>query len=252
MKIEQCYSAFGTFGPKLRDKYNLRPYKDRDKPCLFFGLYGRQVEQVFKHNSMAVVLWSGSDVSSFKNNEEWVERLGNRPNTFFIADSSFIEQDMKDIGYEFKSLPVVVFDINEITPQPLGDSIYVYKEHAYGNSFNRAVRKALPSVPIISTTHTTYERGNLTGAYKQSFIGLRCIPHDGVSHTVAELGLMGRPVIWNGGAPNTIHYTSEEDVVWSVGNIYRQRGAYDWEDMAAACHDYYDIGSDFLTTEYYV
>ncbi len=43
------------------------PLKDRDEPCVFFGMYSaRDYEVLFKHRGKRYVLWAGSDIKNFE------------------------------------------------------------------------------------------------------------------------------------------------------------------------------------------
>src|SRR6056297_765445 len=76
MRIENCYSAFGQFGGHIRRKYGLkRPGRNVDDPSFFFGVYGSQINRVFAHKGLAVVIWAGSDVLAFMRNKEWIDKL---------------------------------------------------------------------------------------------------------------------------------------------------------------------------------
>ncbi len=76
------YSAFGWhLKDNLKRKYGLSEARNRNEPCLFFGVYGSQIEKAVKWADKAKVLiwYSGSDVSyCFRGREHLIEIHGSR------------------------------------------------------------------------------------------------------------------------------------------------------------------------------
>jgi len=254
MRIDQCFSAFGHFGPQLREKYQLNPYRIKDEPSLFYGIYGSQVNKVLAHKSIAVLLWSGSDCADFANHPDRISALKAKANVYHIAKSKFIFNTLASIGIESHHIPITTNTNDDLKPEPLGDAVYLYKGHSeqYGRSYNEAVMDAYPDLEYIQTDLHSYNREELIEVYKKCFIGLRCIAHDGLSHTVIEMGLLGRPVIWNGGTPNALHYDTVEGVVAKFGMILAMKDKIDTESIADSMVRYLDIGTDWLDTDYYL
>ena len=85
--------------------------------------------------------------------------------------------------------------------------------------------------------------------YRRCFIGMRLTEHDGLAHTVTELGLMGRRCVWNGGSPNAIPYKNVDDVVVAIEA--ERECLPDPEMVAEEMRAYLDIGTDWLDTEWY-
>jgi hypothetical protein len=254
MRIQLCYSAFSSFGGHFRKKYGLtRVSRNLDDPCIFFGLYGSQVERMLAHRGLAVVVWAGTDAVQFKRNSLYVDSMKAKDNVRVIAISDYVAYDMDQIGVEYIKLPILPMNNSDIKPAPLGDSMYIYRPNSlkYGRKITKEIRRRLPHINVIEGKPSKYGREDLLEMYKQCFISLRPVTHDGCSNTVAEMGLMGRPSVWNGGAPHALTWENVDDVEEHVVTLYDNRKEYDWEGMAKQAYDHYNIGDNFLYTEFY-
>ena len=254
MKIKQCYSAFGHFGNQLRKKYGLTPYKNKKEPVLFYGCYGTQIEKkLLQHESDAVVLWSGSDSSWFINQPKLVERVKSNPKIKHIAWSKWIAEDLDKVGIPYKFIPLTTHKNDDIYPKALGRSIYVYKPYSslYGGDFYRQIKKKLNKQFdfIEARNHHVFNRKELLDVYSKCFMALRMTKHDGLSHTVVEMGLMGRRVVWNGTTPNAINYETVDDVIEAILQEYKKvkGGSYHIaKKLSNEMKNYLDEVGDFL------
>lgn len=251
MIINQVYSGFGPLGLAFKKKLGIPLYKDITKPVLFFGCYGSQIDKALKNTSTVVIIWAGSDIMGFMKDKEKVAEVKARDNIKHIAISKFISNDLTSIGFEHKCIPIAAQSNMDIYPFPLGDSVYVYKPHLYGRAFVDYAKEKLPHINFIGTTFHDHDRQGILDVYKKCFIGLRAIPHDGLSNTVVEMGLMGRRCVWNGGTPNALPYETKDDVVRLIESEYENRYKLDWEQTAIEMRKYM-TAEDFLDLDIWI
>lgn len=248
MKINQVYSAFGPLGAAFKKRIGIPPYRNPDIPVLFFGCYGNQIEKALKNNCFVVIVWRGSDIVGFKENKDWVNSVRGRENIKHVAISNFIEDDLKELGFPYKSIPITSHVINDVPLHPPGESIYLYKDGVYGKDIIPTVKDRLSDFNFIMCNHKTHDRRGIMHVYKECFIGIRAIDHDGLSNTAIELGLMGRPIIWNGNTPNAIRYTDAEDIVAKVKEAYSVRKEHDYAELSEKMKLFLEC-EDFLDTD---
>lgn len=249
MRITQLYSAFnGSFSSNIRRKYDMTNYKDASKPVIFFGCYGSQIEKAFSNKSIVKIIWTGSDCPPHMKNPETVKRLKERKNIKHIAISSFIENDLKSVGIEFESVPIVPYPNDDIIPCELGNAVYIYKPTPYGGGYYKMIKKDFPNLEYIETWYGKYKRPEIIELYKKSFVCLRFTKHDGMSNTVIELGLMGRKVFWNGNTPNAINFKSYEDIYKNFITIIDEKKTkqYDPFKISELVKNFISVGDDWL------
>lgn len=258
MKIRQSFisSAVQSFGKMFLDKYRLSQYHSRYSPSIFFGCYGglrKDIPTLKKHQSLAVVIWRGHDAECISKNIKKYKFLF-QTNIKHIAISSFIEKDLSRFGFEFTSLPISSVNLQSFPVCPLGNSVYYYTDYqrpgVYGGETFVQVKRKLPEYDFIICSKKTMSSKNIYDTYKKCFIGLRLTPHDGLSNTVIELGLMGRKCLWNGNLPNAIPYSSVDDIVAAIRAEHKKSGLMN-EELRHRMTDHLDIGNDWLDTNYW-
>lgn len=238
MRVSRTLSFFAQ---DLLEKYNLKSYRDKNKPAFFYGIYTKtDLKVVQHHKSMKVIIWSGSDINYQENDRivEWIKILKKLKNIYFISNSKFISDDMTNLKLSFKFLPISGIRLNKFSPIVKGNSIYIYtsatKPTTYGKNIYEEIIKKLPQFNFILAANTTsietaknrnikidkriisLNKNDMKKIYQQCFIGLRLTEHDGISYTVAELGLCGIRCIHNGNQPNAINYTNIDDIIKSI------------------------------------
>jgi len=252
-RIFQLYSRFGWhLKDNFKKKYGLKEARDRNSPVLFFGIYGGQINDVVKWAEKTKVLcyWSGSDISyCFRGREHLIEVVRNHPNISHIATVNFIEKDLQKLGFKYKKVPLFSQFIDDFKPYPLGSKIYAYKSHLY---IGRPQMKKLVEVFgadefIKAESHHTFSQAGLKEVYGNSYLGIRLLAHDGLSHSVCELGLMGRKVITNADTPNAIPFTDIKDVIETIKRVKDER--YDPFKVAEQMRKYLDVGDSWLEIE---
>ncbi len=216
------------FNDRFKRKFNFSDYESDKKPTLFLGVYSNHdTKLVERHKGVKIVLLNGSD-SSRKGNVVRAHKSG----AHLIAGSKWVEADLHKFGItDYTKIPFIFTDIYDWKSEPLGDAIYWYGggQTKYGKQHVKAIRNAFPDTEVIITDSTTYNKKELYEIYKRSFIGIRMVEHDGMSQTVAEMGLMGRVSIWNGEVPFSTSYRGINHV---IGNIRSLKGGYNHELMA--------------------
>jgi len=256
MRINQVFvsSVVGSFRNRVYNKYNLSKYFDKNKPAIFFGCYPKNIRIILAHNSLAVVVWRGSDGYRLKKGNKLYTEIFRRKNIKHIVISSFLEEDLRKWEVPFISLPICHVPLNQFHHVKLGNKIYIYNYKRrcdlYGQKIIDSVLASLPEIEFLPTFWGKHSLEDMQSIYKQCFIGLRPIKHDGLSNTVIELGLTGRRCIYNGSLPNAIHWKSVDDIVSSIREEYKKIGTKN-ESVAKEVLDYITISDNWLYTEFY-
>ena len=266
MRIKQARiaSCLRNFRAPFWQKYGLDHYSSITKPAVFFGCYapgraasrraGPDIHAILKHQALAVLIWGGSD--ALYAGAKCFRPVLEAGHVKHIAISRSISEDLQRLEVPHIHLPIFPARVNGLTPEPLGQNIYVYSSHGtsevYGRSIVRAVKKRLTDFNFIhaySTPPQRYTRGELLGIYRSCFIGLRLTVHDGLSNTVVELGLMGRKCIWNGWLTNAIPWKNAKDVAHRIRREYQKEG--DPWAVAKGVQKDLELSSAWLQTEFY-
>ena len=257
------------WGSAVRKRYGLTPYTSPDHPALFFGCYppkrhrsGRvrkDVRRIERHRSLAVVAWCGGDSRAATTSAArcYYRDILHRPNVAHIAISRSVAEDLQLLGVPYVHVPLCTVSTGLYYPVPLGPKVYVYTSFAapavYGWPIVEEVRRRLPRVKFAihaSSAPHCISREQLQKVYEKCFIGLRPTPHDGLSNTVVELGLMGRRCIWNGWTPDAIPWTSVEGIVKAIKKE-RARVGSTYPKISERMASYINVGEDWLRASFY-
>jgi len=222
MKITKLYAPWDTnfWGPRMQKKYGFETYRlrdDIDKPVIVFGCYGGGTKaDIMKHTGLCIIVWSGSDSVRLHEKPNFVQYcLLNAHRVFHIAHSHWIQTDLAHYGLKFIDKVVIPTNFNDYSfEKERGDAVYHYGTHQrmwyYGTEIMKKIAKnwnKLAGYPkIIMTVQNAYKFDELYQLYKDSFIGVRLTEHDNMAMSVIEMGLMGRPSIFNGNVPGAIPY----------------------------------------------
>lgn len=214
-------STIKFFDEAFRKKFPFDKYKEKDKPTLFFGVYRRSDLQAIKEHEGPKIIWfAGTDAWSQKT-LKYVKDSCLNEQTRVIAESNWIERDLDEAGIKYISIAFCMSGLYDWLPEPLGDSLYWYSASSskYGKKHVRAVRKAFPDLNIITNESTTVPRDQMPEVYKKCFASVRAMEHDGMSQTVAEMGLMGRISIWDGKTPFTTPCEGTETIIEAIKHL---------------------------------
>lgn len=256
MKIKQLYSAFGWhLKGELMKKYNLVPANNQNEPVLFLGAYGEyQIQKAinWSKRSKVIIWWSGGDVAFLVTKSKLLNELKACNNITHVATVNFIERDLQKVNIPYKKIPLFSHRMDKFNPMPLGDSIYVYHPNSSiycPRKLYNPIREKFKSVPFLEArNHHTYTQSDIFDIYSKSFLGLRFTKHDGLSHTVCEMGLLGRKMICNADAPNCINYTNLNSILLNIEQALDEKNKHHgmWLTTAQEMHDYLDVGEDWL------
>lgn len=268
MRMRQLYCvSFSHFADAIAKKYgfkNCNLSRNINEPLFIFGCYGeKDLYTAILQSSqgqIVIICWAGSDILNIVNNPPQNKKIlfneiKSRKNIKHIAISSFIAHDLDLLGVPYYRIPITPHDFNDIKPEPLGDSIYMYQpdSETYNGGIYSALKETLP-YNFIEAKFGDYTRKEMMVIYKKCFIGLRFTKHDGLSNAVCEMGMMGRMVINNGDTPNSIHFEKNNlnKIIENIRLVYEDRISATEKYIAQQMRDYLNIGEDFLETEYYV
>jgi len=268
MRIKQLYTSPGvqTFGDRLRKKYNLREYNDKNSPAIFYGAFSASPPKILAHKSLAVVLWAGTDVlrllKAFQESD-WGQTkkyklIASRKNIHHICRSAQLQRDFDSIGlkYHFVRVSPVLPEYFQVTS--LGREIYCYgydrKPEKYGGELIEKLKTDFPYITFRShcLEHETYRTySQMQEVYNRCFIALRLTAHDGLPNTVLEMGLCGRKCVFNGDLPNALPYKNYKDIKKHVFSEYNKVGGPGDTAVSVKIRDLLNISEDWLDTEFY-
>jgi len=253
------------FEPAFHESTKLDPYTRPDQPVVFYGCYPDlgDVEAIMAHTGFAILVWCGSDATNIGNRPEYNDVL-NKEGLHHVATSEFIVKDLESAGISPKYLPIILSDLSRFKPIPRGDKVYIYgnrnNEWLYGLDVFEKVKELTPHVEYVerySPLSDEEKAEDVFDLYAQCFVGLRLTRHDGVSHTSAELGLMGRNVIWNGCLPNAMPWDSGTDIEIAADGIAkmilseRQTTGQTHADLARSVNDHIRLPDNWLNISFW-
>lgn len=207
-----------SFHENFKKKYNFEEYTDVNKIVLFFGVYSNHdVKLIQDHKGKKIVWLAGTDATYV----DKLKKLSEIKDAIFVAESDWIKNDLDIMGIKYVPISLCMDNLYNWKPCPLGDSLYWYgaKNRRYGKHFYSIIKKYFPNLNIIVADGNTYTKEQLKGVYAQCFAGIRTTEHDGMSQTVAEMGLMGRFTIWGMKTPCSLKYKGIEDVIALIDNL---------------------------------
>ena len=254
MRIHQIYSVLKFFLPSVMKKYNLAWYRDVSKPCVFWGCYPATQRKIISHKGFAVIVWRGGDAMNLSKYPSFINWMKDRPNQIkHIAISNFIERDLDKAGLPYISLPLTSMPL-DVPCMPRGNRIYAYGGQPDSKQYNIKLCQEISiksGIPIIMAYKDSYSRQRLIHeVYREAFIGLRLIEHDGLSNSVIELGLAGRNCVYKGATPNAIPYRDTKDILQIVTKEFRLKGE-DNSGISQRTRDFATVGDEWLRTTYY-
>lgn len=214
-----------SFHERFRKKFSFEEYRSKEKPAVFFGLYTNSDRHSFSNHVGPKILWlAGSDAIRMLRHYKFNKiDKNNFKKCTIIAESEWIKKDLDVMGLNYHEISFCLDDLYKWKPEPLGDSLYWYGggQTKYGKEYMGIVRETFPDLPILVLDHKSIAYEQMPEFYKKCFAGIRLVEHDGFSQTVAEMGLMGRPTIWNGKCPASINYKNIDDVLKIIEGLRR-------------------------------
>lgn len=254
--IQLKYSdSIAMHGERLKNRYGFTDYVDTTKPTLFYGFFfGRDWKAVLNHKGKRACLWSGSDALG----KERVKLLTQQKDILHLVSSKWVENDLKWCTNNYVVVPRINSSLEHWKPCPLGKRIYWANslEPKYGSQYRDALIEEFGhDTFIFSNAHgdfsnTTHTFKDMYDVYEKCFVGLRLTERDGCPQTVMEMGLMGRPVIWNGDSPNACNYESIEDIVRTIRDAQTAR-EWHWKELGMDMANYLSIDLQKVIEDYF-
>jgi len=248
-QVLMCKAKF--FEKRFKEYWGLGKYTDINQPVVFHGIHTATHYKMFaKHKGPIIVLWVGGGLREYTTPDK-VAMLKSKKNVKHYACSVGIHDNLNRLGIQNEFLPIVLGVPGGIAPLPLGNKVYAYNCHI-DEFYGKGLCQEMLNRTGMEVIYTTVRNGKgLTGrdlleAYKNSFIGLRLTPVDGIAMTVIELGLMGRRCIHNGDSPSAIPWENIDDICESVMREYDNRHNADYEEIARQTNKFIDIGDEWL------
>jgi len=208
--VKQCYvsSGLSSFQERFMKHFHLTPYKNKDQPCIFFGMYSDEdLIKIAKHNGLKYIIWGGEDVNpNYNHCKSTLNEILQIPNIIHLAISKCIYNRLKQfqlypIFVEFSLVNKEIFQ--PISKEELGKKIFIFngqvpgREHIYGKSIYEQIMKHLPQYEFILSNQLNVPHQQMPEIYKQCFVMLRLTTYDGNANSVQECEAMNIPVIHN-------------------------------------------------------
>ena len=225
-------SVFSTgvsmFKNRAFKKYNLKEYYDKDKPCLFFGMYNnKDLTQIKNHKGLRIIIWCGEDANPMNaNSSTTIDEIKKLNNIIHISKSKSTYENLKS-----KNIISILIDYNvvdtklfyPVSKSELGSKIFIFngqhkgREHIYGEKYYKEVIKKLPQYEFIFSNKLNAKWEEMANIYKQCFIMLRLTSNDGNANSVQECEAMNIPVIHNQSGYG-LKWKSVKDIIQHIKN----------------------------------
>jgi len=191
---------------RLLKKYNLKEYKTKDEPVLFFGLYTiKDTIELNAHKGIKYLMWGGTDaLFTLPQRKFNLISIENIKDVINIAISDDIENRLTKENVTCKKLELNLVDKDLFKPSDkIGKKIFIYNgygkgnENLYGNKIYEDVMKKLPNYEYILSNQLNLPYEKMPEIYADCFIGLRLTKNDGNANMVQEMEAMKIPVVHN-------------------------------------------------------
>lgn len=248
--IKQCYISKSIDDFPFRGAYGLSDYIDSSEPCIFFGCYRREdIEAIYNHKSLAVVVWCGQDAISFTS---WY--MLDSPNIFSV---SFMPKVYEFLKTKTRVQAVKYPDFKEgIKPIIKGDSVYAYcPKSAMEYHRHDLIQQLSKRYDVIigdgSHSQVEWRSGLCNEYYNKCFIGVALSEFAGGGSTIVELGLRGIKCITNVlNIPNAIKWKGVGDIVFAIEQEKNNIGSTD-NQLAYLVQQSLDINKEILNINNY-
>lgn len=218
MRIEQCHISKSLHDFPFCRLYDLNPYFDSARACVFFGCYDAEdVSAIRSHTDLTVIWWAGQDALDFKDWHLFSKKV------VHVTERVKVYELLKSQGIAIRLLPCSnLAEPAKITP--LGKKVFAYCPASYPEYHGSNVLQELQEYGkwelIIgdgSIPQNNWRAGACNPIYDQCFIGLVLSRFAGGGASVMELGLRGRMCVTNVlKLGNVINWSSTEDVIKAI------------------------------------
>jgi hypothetical protein len=230
-------------------KFSLTPVTDLTAPVVIYGMYNNDDYSFFEtFEPFKIVLWRGTDAKIM--NSERAKRILAGKNYRNIAASKSVQKSLAAFNIESEVIPITSTPL-DIPLAKRGKYVYCYVCSRTPVMYKRYQVDRLKKLghalkmKFLYINQNSYKFKKLIDIYRQCFVGIRLLDHDGMSNSIIEMGLMGRRTISNSGLPDTIPWKTMKDVKNAIIREYKRR----LEDNSNIRADYLkliDIGDNWL------
>lgn len=218
-RIDQCYVSESVNDFDWMGRFNLKPYYDSLKPCIFIGMYRPEdIEAVKNHKTDLIVKWTGYDsimnnqYAPFKKNN--VKNISVHPNVIKHLKSKRIKTDR---------IPYYLLNQN-VFQNLIGKRIFAYCPFT-SNDYHKS--------EIISKINRKYKILKGLGYvdqkswheyykyiyYNQCYIGMVLNNYAGGVATILELASQGKYCITNAADfDNCLPWETIDDIIYHLKN----------------------------------
>ena len=193
--IKQVRVSHGLrrFKPGIMERWGLKDYHDKNAPCLFLNINGKEdIDAVKNHKGFKLIFFANARGNQFINHFVGVRDLVVMSNPYLNIPDGI---KVKDGFFEIK-------DYSMFKPNRLGDKIYSYignerQKEKYGYNILKNLQKSIKYEIIFGMQGNSieYVKHNY---YDNCFLNLNFNKSGGGGlTTVKELALMGRKTIMN-------------------------------------------------------
>ena len=193
-------SSLKHFKNRVKKKYNLKDYTNKQKPCIFFGMYNKNDRDIIRnHRAISFLMPGGTDFPNF-------QIFRNSKDITFIAISRNIQERFKAVNQRSILINLNLVNRNLFRPvSKTGNKIFIYdgfikkpqNAKIYGKHYYSQICKKLPQYQYIFSSDLNLPYEKMPSIYAQCFIGLRLTANDGNANTVQEMEAMRIPVVHN-------------------------------------------------------
>lgn len=245
-RIDQAYVSESVGDFDWYNRFNLKPYYDSSKPCIFIGMYRDEDKEALKqHRSHAVVKWTGYDSVMNKTwkifKSDHIKNISVHPNVVRMLHKKKIKCDL---------INPYVLDPN-IYQGISGNKIYAYCPET-SNDYHRSdlIKKVKKSHQVLigksKYDQIKWHSGIKYDIYNQCYIGMVLNNHAGGLASILELAMQGKYCITNVAKQwNCLSWKTFDDILDHLKNPkYKQTN----EELAKSV-DFYNFTPDWLNID---
>jgi len=245
--VEQVRFSSGIifFKEGFMNRWGLKEYYDKDKPCYFAGVYRQEdVDAINNHRGLKIV-WNAGDIRPFFTDI-------NPKNVIVHQHSDGINHSILGNKYIIKKCRFEIKDLSQFKPNPLGDSVYCYLgkqkfRDLYGGAEVDELAK-LCKFNIITTFIGHPMDWLIENAYNKCFVYFK--PGLTVGGTSAiELAYMGRKSISNTKENMYIPYKNIYEVLQIIDEESKKIGTIQPNTLP---DNFYDTGNEWLNEKFWI
>jgi hypothetical protein len=196
-RIDQCYVSESVKDFDWWGRFNLKPYYDSLKPCIFIGMYRPEdIEAVRNHKTELIVKWTGYD--SIMNEEYALFRKKHIKN---ISVHPNVIKHLKTKKIKVHRIPYYLLDRN-IFQNKTGSKVFAYCPYT-SNDYHREdlIKKIKRSHSVLKglgyVSQTDWHEYYKYTYYNRCYMGMVLNDFSGGVATILELASQGKYCITN-------------------------------------------------------